>query len=158
MGVGWLYGCIVIYLYYNGMHTTAAVFSIHSAPPCCSTVCYSTLYRHIESKAPTCTLSKQMWSIYLYYNGMHTTAAVFSIQSAPPCCTAVCYSTLYRHIESKALTCTLSKQMWSVIKVSQYLTRGCLESKVRIVATPHYTDIYASKPIRMVASAHYVDI
>ena len=96
--------------------------------------------------------------IYLYYNGMHTTAAVFSIYSAPPCCSTVCYSTLYRHIESKVLTWTLSKQMWSVIKVFQYLTRVCLESKVCIVAIPHYTDIYASKPIHIVASAHYVDI
>ena len=89
---------------------------------------------------------------------MHTTAAVFSIDSAPPCCSTVCYSTLYRHIESKAPTWTLSKQMSSVIKVSQYLARMCLESKVRIVATPHYTDIYTSKPIHTVASAHYVDI
>ena len=99
-----------------------------------------------------------MFIIYLYYNGMHTTEAVFSIHSAPPCCSTVCYSTLYRHIESRATTWTLSKQMLSVIKVSQYLTRVCLESKVRIVATPHYTDIYASKPIHVVASAHYVDI
>ena len=40
---------LIIYLYYNGTHTTAAVFPIHSAPPCCSTVCYWTLYRHIDS-------------------------------------------------------------------------------------------------------------
>ena len=26
------------------------------------------------------------------------------------------------------------------------------------MATPHYTDIYASKPIHIVASGHYVDI
>ena len=90
--------------------------------------------------------------IYLYYNDMHTTAAVFSIYSAPLCCSTVCYSTLY--IESKAPTWTLFKQMWSVIKVSQYLARMYLENKVRIVATPHYTDIYASKPIHLVASAH----
>ena len=40
---------IIIYLYYNGMHTTSAVLSIHSATPFCRTVCYATLYRHIGS-------------------------------------------------------------------------------------------------------------
>ena len=51
---------LIIYLYYNVMRTTAAVFSIHSAPPNCSTVCYLTLYTHIESKALTWTLSMQV--------------------------------------------------------------------------------------------------
>ena len=59
------------------------------------------------------------------------------------------------HIESNASTWTLSKQMRSVIKVSQYLTKVCLERFVRTVATPHYTDIHASKPILIVASAQY---
>ena len=61
-------------------------------------------------------------------------------------------------IEMKAPTWTLSKQMWNVIKVPQYLTRVCLESKVHIVANPHYTNKYASKPIHIVTSAHIVDI
>ena len=98
--------------------------------------------------------------IYLYHNGMHTTAASSLYIVIGPAVKQfvirLCIGP--RHIESRSPTWTLSKQMWSVIKVSQYMTRMCLESKVRIVATPHCTDIYASKPIHIVASAHYVDI